>query len=345
MLQSIGVSSIYEQLGLLLASAAVLSAALIAGLFPLLTRYALARPNARSSHHTPTPQGGGIAVIGATTLVLIIAAILKLSTFDEPFQLTFVFASAIGIAAVGVTDDIRPIEALPRLLLQALAVTVALAALPLDFHIFPILPWVAERALFFVGMIWFVNLVNFMDGIDLMTVVEVVPMTASLALFGIMGALPHDATLVAVALCGAIIGFAPFNRPVARLFLGDVGSLPIGLLLGWLLVSLAGTGHIAASLMLPLYFVADATITLLGRLSNREKILQAHRSHFYQRAKDGGFSVYQIVGRVFGLNIILAGLATLTTMSASIALQAIALAIGILLVGLLLWNFSHAYRR
>ena len=74
-----------------------------------------------------------------------------------------------------------------------------------------------------------------MDGIDWMTVAELVPATAALALFGFVGALPWNATLVALALCGAVVGFAPFNRPVARLFLGDVGSLPIGLLLGWLL--------------------------------------------------------------------------------------------------------------
>ena len=119
-----------------------------------------------------------------------------------------------------------------------------------------------------------------------------------------MGALPHDATVVALALCGAMIGFAPFNRPVARLFLGDVGSLPIGLLLGWLLVLLAGAGHLAAALLLPLYYLADATITLLRRLANGEPVMQAHRSHFYQRATDGGFSVYQIVGRVFAANVI-----------------------------------------
>jgi UDP-N-acetylmuramyl pentapeptide phosphotransferase/UDP-N-acetylglucosamine-1-phosphate transferase len=68
-----------------------------------------------------------------------------------------------------------------------------------------------------------------MDGIDWMTVAEVVPLTVGLIVFGLAGLLPHDATLVAAALTGAIIGFAPFNRPVAKLFLGDVGSLPIGL--------------------------------------------------------------------------------------------------------------------
>ena len=104
-----------------------------------------------------------------------------------------------------------------------------------------------------------------------------------------MGSLPQEATLVALTLCGAMIGFAPFNRPVAQLFLGDVGSLPIGLLLGWLLILLAGGGHLAAALLLPLYYLADATITLLRRLVKGEKVTQAHRTHFYQRAMDNGF--------------------------------------------------------
>jgi UDP-N-acetylmuramyl pentapeptide phosphotransferase/UDP-N-acetylglucosamine-1-phosphate transferase len=170
----------------------------------------------------------------------------------------------------------------------------------------------------------------------------VAPLTSGLVLFGLMGALPRDATIVALALCGAVIGFAPCNRPVARLFLGDVGSLPIGLLLGWLLVVLAGTGHFAAALLLPLYYLADATITLVRRLANGEPILQAHRSHFYQRAMDGGFSIYQVVGRVFLLNIALIGLAVTTLLTTSYLLHAAALIAGGVLVALLLYRFAAA---
>ncbi len=87
------------------------------------------------------------------------------------------------------------------------------------------------------------NLVNFMDGIDWISVVEVVPVSAGIALFGICRA-RYRTTLpfVAMALGGAMLGFAPFNRPVAELFLGDVGSLPIGLLLGWLLIAAGRRG-------------------------------------------------------------------------------------------------------
>ena len=145
---------------------------------------------------------------------------------------------------------------------------------------------------------------------------------------------------VALALCGAMLGFAPFNRPVARLFLGDVGSLPAGLLLGWLLVLLAGGGHFAATLLLPLYYLADATLTLLRRAIRREPVWQAHRTHFYQRATDNGLTVRQIVARVFVLNVALALLAATTVLTPSLLVHTLALSAGAALVGLLLYRFS-----
>ncbi len=185
-------------------------------------------------------------------------------------------------------------------------------ALPDNLRILPILPWWIERLALFVGGLWFVNLVNFMDGIDWMTVAEVVPITAALAAIGLSGHLPQQAVAVSLALCGAMIGFAYFNRPVAKLFLGDVGSLPVGLLLGWLLMALAGSGGRAAAILLPLYYLADSTITLFRRLVNGEKVWQAHRSHYYQRAIDRGFTVTGVVAHVFVVNLILAALALAT---------------------------------
>ena len=321
--------------------AAALTALLILLLRPLLQRYALARPNARSSHREPTPQGAGIAVIAATIASVAGTALFAPDLLQDPSQLSLIFACTIGLAAIGVTDDIRPLEALPRLLLQAVAVAVMIAALPADLRIVSQLPWWFERILMLLGGLWFVNLVNFMDGIDWMTVAEVIPVTAALALFGFMGALPESATLVAIGLCGAIIGFAPFNRPVARLFLGDVGSLPIGLLLSWLLILLAGNGHLTSAILLPLYYLADATITLMRRMVMGERITQAHRSHFYQKALDNGFSVHQIVGRVFAINVALGCLAAITLVNQSRAILVVMALIGSLLVGTLLSNFAR----
>src|SRR5690606_15256815 len=150
--------------------------------------------------------------------------------------------------------------------------------------------------------------------------------------------------LTALALLGALVGFAPFNRPVARLFLGDAGSLPIGLLVGWLLALVAGRGHLAAALLLPLYYMADATLTLLRRLRNGEQILAAHRTHYYQRAVSGGFTVPQVAARVFCVNLILAALAILSVLAGNMILDLVALTCGMGLVLWLLATFARGKR-
>lgn len=322
-----------------LVAAAAISAALIVLLRPLLQRYALARPNARSSHTRPTPQGAGIAVILATLVVLIgwdaIGA--------RPLPLTLI-AATLFIAVVGLIDDIRPIPVAPRLVFQALAIGAVLATLPSDLRIAPGSPLGLERAILLLAALWFVNLVNFMDGLDLMTVAEIVPIAAALTLLGWLGELPAPPTVVAAGLCGALLGFAPFNRPVAKVFLGDVGSLPIGLLVGWCLLQLAFV-HLAAALVLPLYYLADATATLLRRMARREPFWAAHRTHYYQRATDNGFTVTEVVARVFALNCALAALAVATVALDARPFDAIALLAAAVAVALLLRKFSSKRSR
>jgi UDP-N-acetylmuramyl pentapeptide phosphotransferase/UDP-N-acetylglucosamine-1-phosphate transferase len=304
-----------------------------------LRRHALARPNARSSHHQPTPQGGGIAVIAATIAAAWLSCIFIGGSIAAP--LPTVFAAAIVIACIGAADDIRPLPVPLRLLLQAVAVAALIHALPDEWRIVSFLPWWIERIMLVIGGLWFVNLVNFMDGIDLMTVAEVVPITAALAVIGHLGGLAQNAFVVALALGGAMIGFAYFNRPVARIFLGDVGSLPIGLLLGWLLVMVAGTSSVVTAALLPLYYLADATITLLRRLTCGERIWEAHRTHFYQRATDNGYSVTEVVSRVFAVNTLLAVCAIATVAVPGVATDVAALVCGIAAVTWLLVSFAR----
>jgi UDP-N-acetylmuramyl pentapeptide phosphotransferase/UDP-N-acetylglucosamine-1-phosphate transferase len=333
-----------SMLGLVLIAAAALSAGLIVALRPWFARYALARVNERSSHREPTPQGGGIAVIAATLASLWLGVFLSGPGLAADGQLLALTVTSAVLALVGAIDDTRGIGAAPRLAVQVLTVGVLIAALPAEFRVIPWLPWTLERALFLVGGVWFVNLVNFMDGLDWMAVAEVVPVTAAVALLGFIGSSPPSAVLVALALLGATVGVAPFNRPVARLFLGDVGSLPIGLLLGWTLLMLAGRGHLVAALLLPLYYLADATLTLFRRIARREAVWQAHRTHFYQRATDGGFSVQEIVVRVFVLNLALAGLALVSAIEPDPRVDLATLALGGALVAWLLLTFARGKR-
>ncbi|MGA2842390.1 MAG: glycosyl transferase [Steroidobacteraceae bacterium] len=320
--------------------AAAMSAVLIVLLYPLLKRYALAKPTARSSHRTPTPQGGGIAVIAA--MVVAIGVALGLRSFaaalDSP--LTSIIAAAVTMACIGAIADIRPLPVAPRLLLQAMIVAGVIYTLPDHVRIIPLLPWWLEQLLLLLGGLWFVNLVNFMDGLDWMTVAEVIPLTASLVVLGQAHALPSYGTIVALALGGAVLGFAYFNRPAAKLFLGDVGSLPIGLLLGWLLLLVAGRGHLVAAMTMPLYYIADATITLMRRLTRGEPVWQSHRTHFYQLATDRGFAVTEVVARVFIVNLGLCALAVMTVIVPGKLSDIVALLGGATLVTCLLVAFA-----
>lgn len=331
-------------LGLVLVAAMAISAGLIVVLRPLMVRYALARPNARSSHKEPTPQGGGAAVIAAVLISIWGAALAASFDFTDRGPLFAASLAALLLALIGTVDDIRGLGAASRLLLQILCVGIAIAALPADVSIVPQLPQTVERALLVLAGVWFVNLVNFMDGIDWITVAEVVPVTVGVALLGAVGTASPTTVLVATGLLGATLGFAPFNRPVARLFLGDVGSLPMGLLLGWTLLMLAGRGHVVAALLLPLYYLADATITLARRVARREPVWQAHRTHFYQRATDGGFSVQEIVARIFVLNAALAVLALVSAIETDPIVDLATLALGGALVAWLLITFARGKR-
>lgn len=322
---------------LLAVAIAALMSALITWISrPQLQRYALARPNARSSHRIPTPQGAGIAVIAATLVVA--SAWAAWANVAIPPALVI---ATVVIALVGFADDIVSLPVLVRLVLQAACVGAIVFTMPDDSRIVPSLPLVLERGLIVLAGIWFVNLVNFMDGLDLMTVAEVVPVTAALLLLGLLGELSWPAVLIATALCGALLGFVPFNKPVAKVFLGDVGSLPIGLLLGWCLLELALRGHPVAALLLPAYYLADSTITLFRRIGRREQFWSAHRSHFYQRATDNGFTVPRVIGEVFVLNLVLAALSIVTARTGSTSTASLALVAGAIAVAFVLRRFSR----
>jgi UDP-N-acetylmuramyl pentapeptide phosphotransferase/UDP-N-acetylglucosamine-1-phosphate transferase len=310
-------------LGSIALVALILSLGLMVLLRPWLARYAMVQPNARSSHLRPTPQGGGIAVVVATLLVAAGAILVSPALLEnQGGQFLALTAATALLGLVGAMDDMRSLPAVARLAMQCIAVGVVIAALPAELRAIPQLPWSIERAgLFFAG-VWFVNLVNFMDGIDWMTVAEVVPVTGAILALGLVGTVGALPAVVSAAL------------------LGDVGSLPIGLLLGWLLLQLAATDHLAAALILPLYYLADATITLGRRLVRGEAIWLAHRTHFYQRATDHAFTVPQIVARVFVVNLLLAGLALIAVAAHNVAMSLAMLGAGAAIILWLLAGFA-----
>jgi len=201
---------------LAIVAAAMLSAAMTCSIRPLLLRHALAKPNARSSHRIPTPQGAGIAVIAAT-LAIAGAILAGPDALSSSFPVA-VFGATLFIAVVGFADDLKSIPVLTRLALQATAVGAILVASPADLRIVPAFPLWIERGLLLLAGLWFVNLVNFMDGLDWMTVAEIVPITAAMIILGSLGEFPVPATIIAAALCGAMVGFAPLTARWQRSF-------------------------------------------------------------------------------------------------------------------------------
>jgi UDP-N-acetylmuramyl pentapeptide phosphotransferase/UDP-N-acetylglucosamine-1-phosphate transferase len=273
-------------------------------LIPILRRRdVLDRPNARSSHLAPTPRGGGIAVIGG----LLLAWIALRKTGLVGSSVIGASLGAIILAVVSWIDDLRGLSPGVRLLAQAVAVMIGILALPEPRNALE--AWLGPGlydAVLGLVWIWWINLFNFMDGIDGLAASEAAAIGAGLLLFASIGegADPQIA-LLGAGLVGAAIGFLLWNWSPAHVFLGDVGSVPLGYLSGFLLLDVANRDHWKIALILPLYFIADATVTLLRRLLRGERVWEPHRQHFYQRAVRSGLSHAAVVKRVIAADLLL----------------------------------------
>jgi UDP-N-acetylmuramyl pentapeptide phosphotransferase/UDP-N-acetylglucosamine-1-phosphate transferase len=320
--------------------AAASSYGLCLALRPLFARYALARPNARSSHKVPTPQGGGIPVICA--VLVGIAAALPVGPGDAS-ALKVLAGATVCIGLLGAWDDVRPLSATVRLAVQGLCVAAVVVTLPHLGLSGGVLPAWIETALIILAGLWFVNLTNFMDGLDAITVAAFVPLALGSAVILMLAAQPGPAC-VGLGLAAGLIGFLPFNRPVARLFLGDVGALAIGLIGAWLLYQVALHAGLMLAIALPFYHLADATMTLLKRLARGEKVWEAHRSHAYQQATDHGFSVAGVSGRVAVANALVALAAIGAALARSDAAKSGVLLLAVVLAGWLIVIFTRSRR-
>jgi UDP-N-acetylmuramyl pentapeptide phosphotransferase/UDP-N-acetylglucosamine-1-phosphate transferase len=278
---------------------------------PVLAHHSLSYPNERSTHTVPTPQIGGIFILPVFIIGLICLSIFSSSSVNLASVGPLIFGALI-LGILGWADDRRGLPVLIRLLVH-IGVIAALFTLgviqPLDISGLSGLNYLLSGFI----LISFINITNFMDGIDGLIVAEFSPMLVLilvLCLFSFTGRFSGQSDMSALnsmpaPLLGSLLGFFVFNRPIARIFLGDVGSLPIGFLMGVLLLNYAREFGIVAAVILPLYFLVDASWTLLVRLKRGEKIWLAHRQHFYQRAFDAGQGNYSILIRVVCCNIVL----------------------------------------
>jgi UDP-N-acetylmuramyl pentapeptide phosphotransferase/UDP-N-acetylglucosamine-1-phosphate transferase len=265
----------------------LLLAAASALLVGAVRRVAIARgvidhPTERGSHRVPTPRGGGLGIVAVVAAAFVARAV---RAGDTPVLVAT--AAMVVVAAIGWLDDRRGLPVRDRLAVHLLG-GVAVAAL-----------WArgaeAEAGTLTVLLIaWWIfwtvsciNLVNFMDGINGLVASQIAIFAASLMLFGGESV---DASWYAAAVAAACVGFLPWNFPHARIFLGDVGSGSLGMLVPVLAVLAMRDGRVdfvrAHLPLLPL--LSDAVVTILRRWRRGEALTQPHRSHLYQRMANGG---------------------------------------------------------
>jgi Fuc2NAc and GlcNAc transferase len=299
-------------------------------LLGLLRRAAvLDHPNDRSSHEVPTPRGGGIAVI---VTVAVCALGWTVVEGRESDSLGIALGLTMALSALSFADDLRNLSATIRLTGHAVAVAGGLWALGGTGAFAAYLPQPVDLALTALAWLWFVNLYNFMDGIDGIAGSQAVAVAVGIVGLVVLGLAPGDLIGPGAALAGAALGFLIWNWHPARIFLGDAGSVPLGFLIGYLLIDTAAQGgaSLAAALILPLVFVVDASLTLLRRLARGKRPTEAHREHAYQRATQGGWSHARVCCAVLATNAALAALAWFLAPAQPWA----ALALGLIVTGL-----------
>lgn len=295
-------------------------------------------PNDRSSHTVPTPRGGGLAII----IVLLLAGLVSLFLPQAPIDvLVCLLLATLAFSLLGWQDDKHDLPASVRFLIQLL-----IAVFASGWLLWATVPGystsfasVALLLLSTLWIAWMANLYNFMDGIDGISAVESLILGATTSYwFAISGV--ASMAIICIAVAGASVGFMRWNWSPAKIFMGDVGSLALGAFFA--IIAIIGTTRldipILAFLILYAVYLADSGVTLLHRIIKREKWWQAHRSHFYQRAVQSGFSHAQVSLSVMALNIIFALLASLLIMGIINATTATVVTMAILILLMFLIN-------
>ncbi len=283
-----------------------------------LARYLLSlnevmdNPNERSNHAHPVPRGGGIAVIFTCVSFLYVAG--------APATILMV---AAGIALVSFLDDRNGVAIGWRLAVQLSGVALLFVPngiIDSSFNglIFQgLLTPLMDKVIAVLFLVGFMNLFNFMDGIDGITGAQTIAIGIGFfALAFSISGLDIVATEMLI-IASAAAGFLWLNWHPAKLFLGDVGSVALGFLLGFFLMKLAAMGHWQAALILPAYYLIDGGLTILKRLLTGQKIWEAHSQHAYQKAVRSGRSHHWVVTNISLLNVGLIILAVYSTQQTS----------------------------
>ncbi len=291
--------------------AASIAAILAFVLTPALRSLAIRRgyldvPNERSSHVQPTPRTGGLAILGAFAVAAAVGGALA------TWRTGVLMAGAFALAALALVDDLRPLPNIARLALQVVILGCVVSVLGKAGGV----AWPSSPALMVIAwltaLVWLVGLVNvynFMDGLNGIAGLAAIVTAATLATLALRRG-DLDVAVLAVSLAAATAGFLPFNVPSGSIFMGDTGSTVLGLILGALALSGAQPESLPLAQALPFVpFLLDAGITLVRRALRGERFFSTpHRSHFYQRLQQQGWSHVGVATLYAGLTGVSAAL-------------------------------------
>ncbi|HJD56688.1 MAG TPA: UDP-phosphate alpha-N-acetylglucosaminyltransferase [Rickettsia endosymbiont of Sericostoma sp.] len=297
-------------------------------------------PDPRRVHNKITPRGGGIAIV--------IVVIIGLITYE--YFVTEMLINSIKIvpllliiSTISFLDDLVSIPVFIRLIIHIICSTISIILFlspALLFH--HELPLYIDFVLSIIYLITFLNIYNFLDGIDGISGAESIHLSITIL---ILCYLKYDTIIninfiivLNIIILGCSIGFLIFNWHPAKIFIGDVGSISLGFLLGLCLILISASSiHLfIASSIASLYYMTDGGLTILIRLLNKEKIWQPHLKHFFQKAVKNGKSHREVVCRIIICNILLMVLSI-----TSLYFPLVSTIFAVLVVMVTIINFAH----
>lgn len=251
-------------------------------------------PSARRVNKIPVIRGGGIAFLPIAFLGLI-----SYISIAEKMHINILTVSAILsllLCLVYFYEDIANLHQIIRFVIQAICIGVVMIFFHQDLSIFYFFDHGIDILITSFLWLWFVNLYNFMDGSDGMTSVNTITILASIAVVSYLSKIPlyEIIVLLSIFISSCMVIFAKFNWHPAKIFIGDCGTISIGFIIGAILIYMANHLGIIIPFMIPAYYIADATMTILIRLINGEKIWEPHLKHFFQIAILNGCSHQKI---------------------------------------------------
>ncbi|WP_341755395.1 UDP-phosphate alpha-N-acetylglucosaminyltransferase [Candidatus Tisiphia endosymbiont of Ptychoptera albimana] len=297
-------------------------------------------PDPRRVHSRITPRGGGLAIVIVVIIALIAYEYFSTKTLINSIKIVPLL---LIISSISFLDDLISIPIFVRLIFHIICSTIAIF-----LFLFPVvlfhheLPLYIDFMLSIIGLIVFLNIYNFLDGIDGISGAESIHLSITIL---ILCYLKSDIIVninfiivLNIIILACSIGFLIFNWHPAKIFLGDVGSISLGFLLGLclLLISASSVHLFVASSIASLYYLADGGLTILIRLVNKEKIWQPHLKHFFQKAVRNGKSHKEVVSRIIICNILLMVLSII-----SLYFPLLSIIFAILVVMVTIINFAH----